>query len=131
MFSRYSSKRTAWMTSSTRAKFTRSLCPSSYGARDQTSLRRIEHLAHFPGQALRREGLLDESGARVQHAVVNDGIVSVARHEDHLEPGPLGGEPVGELATAHSRHHHVSHEQVVDAVVALAEPDRLGRVARR
>jgi hypothetical protein len=40
---------------------------------------RVEHLAHLPGQGSSGEGLLQEGNPLIEHPVVHDGVVRVAR----------------------------------------------------
>ncbi len=57
------------------------------GTPDPTSRRPvpIQDLAHPLEQAEDLHGLLDEVYARVQDAVVDDGVGSIARHVEHLD----------------------------------------------
>ena len=50
----------------------------------------IEHLADLPGQAVRRERLLQEGDAGVADAVPDHRVVGVAAHEQHLHSGRSG-----------------------------------------
>src|SRR5207245_963520 len=72
----------------------------------------IQHLAHLACEPCRRERLLNERRARVQHAVSLDRFVGVTRHVQHPRLGALLGEPVHQLATAHFGHHDVRDEEV-------------------
>ena len=45
---------------------------------------RVEYLAYFARQSARGEWLSDESRSFVQHTVMNDCIVGIARHVEHF-----------------------------------------------
>ena len=57
----------------------------------------------------------------VEHAVEDDRVVGVARHEEHAHVRPRGAEPLRQLAPLIPRHHHVGDEQMDGARVARAE----------
>ena len=60
---------------------------------------------------------------------MHDGVVRVARHEQHLEPGPIRDETIGELAAAHARHDHVREQELDHARVVLTDLNRLHGIA--
>jgi CheY-like chemotaxis protein/two-component sensor histidine kinase len=59
-----------------------------------------EHLAHLAGQGLAGEGLLQEVGLGLQHAVADHRVVGVAGQVQHLQPRPQLAQPLGLLAAA-------------------------------
>jgi len=73
---------------------------------------------------------LQEGHARVEHPVLQDRVVGVARHEQHLHLGTLWGQALGQLAAAHAREHHVGQQQVDARSVLLADQQRLTAVGR-
>src|SRR5712692_3051809 len=91
---------------------------------------RLEDLAHLGGQRVGREGLGEEGHAGPEDTVADDGIIRVARHVEHLHVGTQGGEPLGELATAHLRHDDVRDHEVDGTLVPPADLERLGAVTR-
>src|SRR5207244_12732897 len=62
----------------------------------------IEHLADLASKRVGGEGLLEEGRARVEHAMVYDGGIRVARHVDDRHRRAKGREPVRQLTAAHS-----------------------------
>ena len=48
----------------------------------------------------------------LEHAVVDDRVVGVARHVEHLHAGPHRRQRLRELAAAHAGHDDVGDEQV-------------------
>ncbi len=86
----------------------------------------------FRKQRIRRERFLEERDARVEHAVVHDRVVGVARHEKHLliSGTQRGRDAIGQLRPAHPRHHHVRHEQVNLRGILFAHEERLAAVLR-
>src|SRR5262249_24400246 len=70
-----------------------------------------EEVADHARELVRREGLLQEDGPRVEHAVVHDRVVGVARHVEDLQPRAGLYEAIGEVAPAHLRHDDVGQEQ--------------------
>src|SRR5437667_5676412 len=88
----------------------------------------VEHLPHAPQEGVRREGLLEEGGARIEDAVMDDGRAGVPRDVEHLQARPERTQTLGELAPAQSRHHYVRHEQVDRARRPFEHPRRLAGV---
>src|SRR6187455_944748 len=60
--------------------------------------RRVDHLAHLLGQLVEAERLLEQLGVRVEHSVVADGAVGVARHVEDPGLAMNRHETLGELA---------------------------------
>src|SRR5437016_86384 len=85
----------------------------------------VEHLPHAPQERVGREGLLEEGGARIQDAMMDDGRVGVPRNKQYPQARPERAQTLGQLAPAQSRHHHVRHEQVDRARGAFDDPRRL------
>ena len=51
-----------------------------------------KRLADLAGERVRCDRLLEEHDARVEEAVLNDRLVGVARHEEHLDVGAQGAD---------------------------------------
>ena len=60
----------------------------------------IEHLAQLASERVRGEGLLEEGRTRVEHSVVDDGGVRVARHVDDRHRGAKRRELARQLEEA-------------------------------
>src|SRR5690349_2209135 len=52
----------------------------------------IEDVAHFPQQGGRREGFLQERNAGLLHAVLDDAVLGIPRHEQQGHLGAGGAE---------------------------------------
>ena len=79
-------------------------------------------------QDVRGEGLLQQIGIRIEPALVDDGIVGVARHEEHRKSWPVPQEASDQLPPAHLRHHDISQQEVNRSLVACRQLERkLGR----
>ncbi len=75
-------------------------------------------------ELLLRERLLEERGVG-REPVGARVLVGVARREENPEPGPPGGQPLGELEAVEAGHDDVGHQQV-DRNVAADAKGRLG-----
>src|SRR6266550_1240814 len=84
----------------------------------------VEHLPYLAGDGVRGERLLHVGGAGLEHAVPGDGIIGVARHEDHPGVGTQVGQPGGELAAVEAGHDDVREEKVYGARVAGRDVQR-------
>ena len=71
---------------------------------------------------------LQEGNARLEHPVVNDSVVGVTGHVEHFDPRAQGGQPLGQLASVHLRHHNVSQKQVDPVSVSLGKLCGLGSI---
>ncbi len=65
----------------------------SFGGGGGGRLRAVQDLADLAEQGVRREGFLQEGRPRLDHAVVAEGLVRVARHVEDGGDLPLGLEP--------------------------------------
>src|SRR6266568_1828000 len=63
----------------------------------------VEDLTHPASDGVRGERFLHVGGAGLEHAVPSDGIVGVARHENHPGVGAQVHQPAGELAAVETR----------------------------
>src|SRR5262245_24022408 len=70
------------------------------------------------------EGLLDERHRRVHHAVAEDGILRVSRHEENPHFGAEGRHTLRELAPADLRHDDVGEHEVDRSLVPLTDEKR-------
>src|SRR5438876_4833461 len=73
-------------------------------------LGRIQNLPYLAGERVRGEGLLEERDARLEHPVVDDGLVRVAGQIEHPHLRVRRGEEQGSLAAAHAGHDDIGHE---------------------
>ena len=89
-----------------------------------------QDLPHLPRERAGRDRLLEKGDARVEDAVLEDGVVGVAGHEEHLHLRPQRREALGELPPAHAGHHDVGQQQVDLRPVLLADEQRLAAVRR-
>src|SRR5689334_4119305 len=74
--------------------------------------RGVQHVPHLARERRRRERLLQKIEPRLEHAVMYNSVARVAGDVQHARVGSTLGEPPCQLATAHSWHHDVGHEQV-------------------
>src|SRR5260370_38607613 len=72
----------------------------------------VQRLADFLREHLRSKWFLQEGNSFLKRPVLRDYVVSVAGHIQHSQIGVTPGEPLGQLASAHSRHHHVRYQQM-------------------
>ena len=61
---------------------------------------------------------------------MHDGVVGVARHEQHLDRGTEFLQPAGQFRAAEVRHHHVGEDQVDRPALPLAHRQRFGGALR-
>jgi hypothetical protein len=63
--------------------------PREPGSRQGSlQVRGVEHFPDFPSNGLGRDGFLKKRDARVEYTVVNDRIIGIARHMNHLGETP-------------------------------------------
>ena len=74
-------------------------------------LRRIQKLAYFAGEAGGGVRLGQKFDARIQHAVMCDGIFRVAGGEEDFKIGIGGFQPLRHHGAAHSRHDDIGDDQ--------------------
>src|SRR6267378_4184093 len=67
----------------------------------------VEHPPHAPEEGVGCKWLLEEGGARIQDAMMDDGRVGVPRDVQDPQARPERAQTLGQLAPAQSRHHHV------------------------
>src|SRR5579871_1083384 len=94
------------------------------------SSRPIEQLPQLRQERVREDGLGQTFDSRVEDTVVRDGVFRISRHIKNLQLGPEHGEALGELPSAHARHHDVGEEHVDRARELLADEQRLASVLR-
>jgi hypothetical protein len=70
-------------------------------------------------------GFVHERDVGAQDAVVQGRVVRVSRHEQHLHPGVLRGDPLGELSPAELGQHHVGQQHVDLRAVLLVDHEGL------
>src|SRR5215207_5611458 len=84
--------------------------PPQVGAVRAGSAALAQRLADLAQERGGRQRLLNERELGAQDSVTHDGVVRVARHEEHLHGRPQCLEPFPKLATAHARHDDVSQQ---------------------
>ena len=72
----------------------------------------MQDFAHFPQQRCWAKWLFEIGEAGFEHAVPDDGVISVARHEKHLERGLARLQLIGQLSAAHSWHDDIGQQHV-------------------
>src|SRR5436305_7082241 len=72
----------------------------------------IKDLSHLSKKSVAREGFLEIVDTRRHHAVPDNRVIRIARHEQ--DPGILAQrcELLTQFATAHLRHQHVGEQQM-------------------
>src|SRR5688572_16452030 len=86
----------------------------------------IEHMAHLGCEPVRRERLLEIRHLGAEDAVSHDGVVGVARHEQHSALRMKLSEELSQHAAAHLGHDDV-RQQEFDAVVPSGHFDGVAR----
>ena len=97
---------------------TSGLTPARAGS--QAGASGFQHGPNLVRQRVYVEGFGQEGGALVQHAVMGDHVVVVARHVQHTQVRNLDLQLPGQLFAVHFGHHHVGQQQVDGAVVGAA-----------
>ncbi|HJX64008.1 MAG TPA: hypothetical protein VJ860_08650 [Polyangia bacterium] len=87
----------------------------------------VQHFANLLREIRRTKRLGNEMGSRVQCAVMNDGVVSVAGHIEHFDPRTFQRQAVGQHSPAHLRHHDVGQQQVDLVLLRFAGQKRVLR----
>lgn len=72
----------------------------------------VQHLADLAHQCFSRKGLLEERRAFIEHAMVNDSSIRVARNVKHTHIRTQRGKMFSQVAAAHLRHHDISDEEL-------------------
>ena len=55
---------------------------------------------------------MEEGDAKIEDAVVDDGIARIAGHVKHVQVWMIAPEPIGQDAPGHARHDDVRHQQI-------------------
>src|SRR5207244_4729456 len=63
-----------------------------------------EEVADHPREPIRCERLLQQDRSRIEHAVMDDRVVGVARHVEDLQSRAALNQTIGETTSAHRRH---------------------------
>src|SRR5438045_2355351 len=74
---------------------------------DVHSLILVEHFADLLDQRSRRERFLQKMQTRLEHAVVRNRLVGVARHPKHASGGTRLADAIGKITAAGLRHNNV------------------------
>ena len=77
---------------------------------------RIEDLAHLVSEVGRPERFLQERRPFLNTFLQND-ILGMAGHEQHLQAGPYNRGAFREFPSAETRHHHIAEQQIDRTVV--------------
>jgi hypothetical protein len=86
----------------------------------------LKGLFDFGRKLIQSERLGDEGGARIENAVMHNGVSRVASRIENLETR-LSGQGLGrEFPTVHFRHHDV-REKLGDARIGVNLPQRFAR----
>src|SRR6266496_1424326 len=92
------------------------------GARGQTGLAGnrlgVQYFPDLVFEGGKAEGFLQQVDAGIEHAVVSNGILGVARHVEHTHVGELGGDLACQLAAIHSGHDDVGQQEIDYALMA-------------
>src|SRR5436309_164355 len=81
-------------------------------AREPTELSVVEDFPDLLREDDRRVRLVQKRDAGYQFAIVYNGLVRVARREQHPRARLREPEPMRQLLAAHARHHQVGKQQV-------------------
>jgi hypothetical protein len=95
------------------------------GKSEQSALGRgeggtVQNIPDLPSQGFGREWLLQEGNAGVQDAMVDDGVVRIARDVQHLHFWTHFDQAFGEFASAHLLQHDIGKQQIDFPGMALA-----------
>lgn len=90
----------------------------------------VEDTPHRACELVGREWLRDIGFPAIEHAMMNDGGVGIAGHEQHSHFFPDCGQQISENATTHLRHHGICQEQIDGACVATGELESIRRPCR-
>ena len=80
----------------------------------------VENVPHLARERAGRDRLLQICNPRVEHPVLQDRVIRVARHEEHPQLRPPREEARGELTPERSSRHIVSASWASLAIVAGA-----------
>ena len=72
--------------------------------------RRVEHLPHLARQTIGRAGLLEVGDPGLEDAMMDDGVIGVARRVQHAQVGSQLQQPVCQLPPVNPRHHRIGQE---------------------
>jgi len=72
----------------------------------------IQHLPNLAGQRRGREWLREKRNAGIEHSLLHDGVVGVARHEQDLGLRAKVLQTPRQVGPTHFTHHHVGEQQV-------------------
>src|SRR5918999_1779426 len=95
----------------TRATSPPSQTPPSITDSCHRQRRRVEDLTDLPEQLVGREGLLEELGARLEHALLPHALLRVPGDEEHAQVRAHDFEPPDELPAAEAGHYDVGHDE--------------------
>ena len=68
---------------------------------------------------------MEKEHPRIQYAVMDDGLIRIARHKEHLHVRTLGHQAIRQFGAAHPGHHHIGHHQMDRPVVFFAGAKRM------
>ena len=72
----------------------------------------VQHLTNLHGKIVQCKWLGQQCDARIEHAVMDDGIARVASGVEHLQLGFDLQRRLGQLPAVHAGHHDVGEQQV-------------------
>src|SRR5439155_9296449 len=83
----------------------------------------VERLPDFGFQSRQGERLLEQADALIQHPVVANYVLGVARHVEHSSFWPKRGNALRQFAPVHDRHDDVGQQQVNRPGIRIGDPD--------
>src|SRR5713226_9109977 len=83
----------------------------------------FKDLANLARKVVRAERFLDKSRSRAENSKVNDGVLRVGRHVEHLHAWAKALQPLDQLAPLHPGHDYIGQYQVYGSAVSLRELD--------
>src|SRR5262249_10034124 len=72
----------------------------------------VQHRSNFSQERLEREGFVQQRNVSRKDTAVQNHIVGVTRHEEHLHLGPHDGKPFGQFASVYLGHDQIAQQQV-------------------
>ncbi len=89
----------------------------------------LNHIPYFAREDLRRERLLEQLDASIEHPVISDVVVGVAGDVENLNPGSRRRKFHRQFRAIHVRHNYVRNQKVNRAIKFFRHPQGFSSLA--